>query len=379
VFARGREAPGSASPRWRPSELPRRVWGWFRGLKDATARSPRRSTSIGAALEFCRKVLPRRAVVFLVSDFLDDGYLDVLRHANRKHDVVAALVTDPRERAFVPAGLVTLEDAETGATRLVDTRSDAYRARVAEDAAYRAAAARGEPARVGRRRGADRRRRLGRRSAAALLPRARAPEQAMRAALIALALAALVACGSPRGPGRRGAAHADARGDHQDQRERPGQGHGQGVAAGAGAGRSAVPRADDRGRPRRDRGGAVRGRGPGPVRRAGLGPRHPAARRRRHRRGPDLHARGAGLGQAPHPAVPPAGDRRPRRRRWHGRQGARATSELLTEEIPIAIAPVDPARASQAMAPPRGALPIVVGGWAWWQIALAIAAAWARW
>ena len=73
----------------------------------------------------------------LVSDFLDDGYLDVLRHANRKHDVVAALVTDPRERAFVPAGLVTLEDAETGATRLVDTRSDAYRARVAEDAAYR--------------------------------------------------------------------------------------------------------------------------------------------------------------------------------------------------------------------------------------------------
>jgi uncharacterized protein (DUF58 family) len=137
VFARGHEAPGTASSRWKASELPRRVWAWFRGLRDVTARAPRRSTSIGAALEFCRKVLPRRAVVFLVSDFLDDGYLDVLRHANRKHDVVAALVTDPRERAFVPAGLVTLEDAETGATRLVDTRSDAYRARVAEDAAYR--------------------------------------------------------------------------------------------------------------------------------------------------------------------------------------------------------------------------------------------------
>lgn len=137
VFARGHEAPGTASARWKASELPRRVWAWFRGLRDVTARSPRRSTSIGAALEFCRKVLPRRAVVFLVSDFLDDGYLDVLRHANRKHDVVAALVTDPREREFVPAGLVTLEDAESGATRLVDTRSDAYRARVAEDAAYR--------------------------------------------------------------------------------------------------------------------------------------------------------------------------------------------------------------------------------------------------
>jgi uncharacterized protein (DUF58 family) len=137
VFARGREAPGSASPRWRPSELPRRVWGWFRGLKDTTARSPRRSTSIAAALEFCRKVLPRRAVVFVVSDFLDDGYLTVLRNANRKHDVVAAVVTDPREQEFVPAGLVTLEDAETGATRLVDTRSAAYRARVAADATAR--------------------------------------------------------------------------------------------------------------------------------------------------------------------------------------------------------------------------------------------------
>ena len=80
-----------------------------------------------------------RAVVFLVSDFLDDGYLDVLRNANRKHDVVAAVVSDPREQAFVPAGLVTLEDAESGATRLVDTRSDAFRARVAADAAARRA------------------------------------------------------------------------------------------------------------------------------------------------------------------------------------------------------------------------------------------------
>ncbi|MEZ4404859.1 MAG: DUF58 domain-containing protein [Kofleriaceae bacterium] len=134
VFARGRDVPAAAGPRWRPAELPRRVWAWFRGLRDATLRAPTRSTSIGAALEFCRKVLPRRAVVFVVSDFLDDGYLEVLRHANRKHDVVAALVTDPREQVFVPAGLVTLEDAESGATRLVDTRSDAYRARVTADA-----------------------------------------------------------------------------------------------------------------------------------------------------------------------------------------------------------------------------------------------------
>lgn len=133
VFARGREAPEAPRTRWNPSELPRRVWGWFKKLEDTTRRDARRSTSIAAALEFCRRVLPRRAVVFLVSDFLDDGYLEVLRHANRKHDMVAALVTDPRELALAPAGLVTLEDAESGRTRLVDTRSATYRALVEKD------------------------------------------------------------------------------------------------------------------------------------------------------------------------------------------------------------------------------------------------------
>jgi len=137
VFARGHDAPVARATRWNPAELPRRIWAWFRRLQDRTRASDRRSTSIAAALEFCRKVLPRRAVVFLVSDFLDDGYLDVLRHANRKHDVVAALITDPREQELVPAGLVTLEDAETGATRLVDTRSPVYRDRVAREAAAR--------------------------------------------------------------------------------------------------------------------------------------------------------------------------------------------------------------------------------------------------
>ena len=103
---------------------------WWTKLQARTrgpAQDGRRATSISAALEFCRQVLPRRAVMFLISDFLDDGYLQVLRHANRKHDVVAALITDPREADMPPAGLVTLEDAESGRTRLVDTRSAAFR------------------------------------------------------------------------------------------------------------------------------------------------------------------------------------------------------------------------------------------------------------
>jgi uncharacterized protein (DUF58 family) len=112
---------------------------WFARLAARTRAEPRRSTSIAAALEFCRRVLPRRAVLFLISDFLDEGYMQVLRHANRKHDVVAALITDPREAEMPPAGLVTLEDAETGRLRLVDTRSASFRSELAARARDRQA------------------------------------------------------------------------------------------------------------------------------------------------------------------------------------------------------------------------------------------------
>ena len=108
-------------------ELPRALAARFQELIHRTAGEPRRATNIAHALEFCRKVLPRRAIIFLISDFLDDGYLNVLRSVNRRHDVVCVQVTDKRERLFESAGLLTLQDAETGARRVVDTQSPAYR------------------------------------------------------------------------------------------------------------------------------------------------------------------------------------------------------------------------------------------------------------
>ena len=109
------------------ARLPRHVAARFGQLLARTGRGTRRATDIAAALEFCRRVLPRRAILFLVSDFIDEDYLDVLSNANRKHDVVAVRVADPRESAIESGGLVTLEDAETGARRLVDTGSAAFR------------------------------------------------------------------------------------------------------------------------------------------------------------------------------------------------------------------------------------------------------------
>jgi uncharacterized protein (DUF58 family) len=144
VLARGEANTDGPAERRSILDLPRTVRRWWKKLQDkrqlAYADEPsRRGTSIAAALEFCRQVLPRRAVLFLISDFLDDGYLQVLRHANRKHDVVAALITDPREAEMPAAGLVTLEDAESGKTRLVDTRSRAFRDELAEKSKARRA------------------------------------------------------------------------------------------------------------------------------------------------------------------------------------------------------------------------------------------------
>ena len=106
----------------------RAAWDRF-----ATGRRPRRAreaTDVGAALEFLMQVTKRRTICFVVSDFLDDGFEQAMVTANRRHDVIAVLVTDPNELEVPDAGLVALEDAETGETRVVDTGSAAFRREV---------------------------------------------------------------------------------------------------------------------------------------------------------------------------------------------------------------------------------------------------------
>lgn len=137
VLARGREEQPSERVRFNPFDLPRAIWNRFRRLKDRTRKEPARATSIRHALEFCQRVLPRRAVLFLISDFIDDGYLSILRSANRRHDIVAVLVSDEREQVLDGAGMVALQDAETGSTRLVDMRSSDFRKEVARMAEER--------------------------------------------------------------------------------------------------------------------------------------------------------------------------------------------------------------------------------------------------
>ncbi len=86
-----------------------------------------RPTDLSAALEFLNRAQKRRAVVFLVSDFLAPPYERDLRVAARHHDLIVCPLSDPRERALPAAGLLDLVDPETGALVPVDTSSRALR------------------------------------------------------------------------------------------------------------------------------------------------------------------------------------------------------------------------------------------------------------
>ena len=86
-----------------------------------------RGTDLNAAAEHLARLLKRRAVVFLVSDFVSDDCLPPLRLLKQRHDVVAVHVRDPREKSLPDVGLLELEDAETGEIILVDTASSGFR------------------------------------------------------------------------------------------------------------------------------------------------------------------------------------------------------------------------------------------------------------
>jgi uncharacterized protein (DUF58 family) len=100
-------------------------------------RRPREATNIAKAMEFFLSVNKRRTVCFVVSDFIDEGWELALQTANRKHDVVAVLISDPRELEFADVGLVSLVDAETGDARVVDAGSAHFRETVREESAKR--------------------------------------------------------------------------------------------------------------------------------------------------------------------------------------------------------------------------------------------------
>jgi len=83
-----------------------------------------KKTSLKNALDFLLKVSKRKSVVFILSDFMDEGYWSALRVANRKHDIIGLRIHDEAETEFPDVGLMKISDSETGENIWIDTSSE---------------------------------------------------------------------------------------------------------------------------------------------------------------------------------------------------------------------------------------------------------------
>jgi len=88
-----------------------------------------KKTSINEALEFLSGILKKKAIVFLLSDFIDQNYENTLRIAAKKHDLTGIRVYDAKEERLPNLGILPMVDAETGKVQWVNTQSKKVRDR----------------------------------------------------------------------------------------------------------------------------------------------------------------------------------------------------------------------------------------------------------
>ena len=86
-----------------------------------------KQTNINEALKFLSSVLKKKAIVFLLSDFMDDDYEQTLKIAGRKHDVTGIKIFDKHDEEIPNLGIVPMKDAETGNVQLINTSSKKIR------------------------------------------------------------------------------------------------------------------------------------------------------------------------------------------------------------------------------------------------------------
>ncbi len=105
----------------------------LRIIRELVALEPNEQggTNIKEALELLNQVQKKRAITFVLSDFISDGYEKALQLAARRHDLVGVQVYDKHDRELPQAGLVQVMDSETKKTAWLDTDSKSVRANYA--------------------------------------------------------------------------------------------------------------------------------------------------------------------------------------------------------------------------------------------------------
>ncbi|HOV32206.1 MAG TPA: DUF58 domain-containing protein [Candidatus Hydrogenedens sp.] len=100
----------------------------LRVIREVLYHEPRsKMTNISKSLEFLTKILKRKSVIFILSDFNDTHYEKAMRVLARRHDVIACMITDPRELSLPEVGLITIADAETGKEIIINTGNHTLR------------------------------------------------------------------------------------------------------------------------------------------------------------------------------------------------------------------------------------------------------------
>lgn len=82
-----------------------------------------KKTDLSVALKFLSSIQKKKAIVFVISDFMTSDYEHTLKIASKRHDLTGVRVYDAREEQMPNVGIVSMVDAETGETVLVDTTS----------------------------------------------------------------------------------------------------------------------------------------------------------------------------------------------------------------------------------------------------------------
>jgi len=95
-----------------------------------------RGTNIDSTVEFLLRITSRKAIVVLISDFLTEFDTSILRHVNKKHDLVAIQIVDPNEMQLPDVGRIALEDAETGEIMEINTSDVGIRSAFARRREY---------------------------------------------------------------------------------------------------------------------------------------------------------------------------------------------------------------------------------------------------
>jgi uncharacterized protein (DUF58 family) len=110
----------------------------LRVVREALYLKPKgRATDINAALEYLNRVTTRKCVVFIISDFYAPDFKKMLAVANKRHDIVALTISDPREISLPDVGIVHLEDPETGKDFFIDTSDSQFRKEYSQNAQRR--------------------------------------------------------------------------------------------------------------------------------------------------------------------------------------------------------------------------------------------------